>query len=498
MIIDVRQDDAWLCFSATLEDGDTPVKSPGSLAATDSRVELAPSTAVHPDLVALAAILIFEPWSSRFRLNFGVSELFSSVAQERAGVIVGPVDPTVRPRSRPDSSVPGLCYSGGADCTAALTVMPPETRSYFLDRIARPGDSWRGLYNKAAAYHSCESLAETGRAIDVVQSDLEFVRRPVGFPHDFSNAIPAVLRADRDQLGAIAWGAILESTYRVGSLKFRDYAQSPWFVGVGPLFEAVGLPVYNPVAGVSEVGTAIITGMSPYGAFAQSCMRGDVGRPCRRCWKCARKILLDAALAGEWPSPAEIDAMVAGADTWKMFLKEPLKHEVVVAFFAARYPVDGGSVFMNLLKDRVSGYDTSWLERWYKPSLDLSPHDLQAWTSDELNRFLKPMTPEHERAVRGWDIAPLLETNRRKVATARFEEHLNEIVRISRHSRERPRKEVPSRAAGAPGSVELSGHSDARPWISVLIAVVKRKAARIPILRRAYADLKAALRRRSS
>ena len=53
-----------------------------------------------------------------------------------------------------------------------------------------------------------------------------------------------------------------------------------------------------PIAGVSEVGTAIIAHKSPTGMAAQSCIRGTWGEPCQKCWKCFRKELLSIALWG--------------------------------------------------------------------------------------------------------------------------------------------------------------------------------------------------------
>ena len=53
------------------------------------------------------------------------------------------------------------------------------------------------------------------------------------------------------------------------------------------------------VAGISEVGTSIIVEKSSLGFVAQSCIRGSWGSPCKNCWKCFRKIILDAAIQNE-------------------------------------------------------------------------------------------------------------------------------------------------------------------------------------------------------
>jgi hypothetical protein len=126
--------------------------------------------------------------------------------------------------------------------------------------------------------------------------------------------------------------------------------------------------------------------------------------------------------------------MVVGADTPKLFLKEPLKHECVVAFLASRYPDDGGSEFMRLLRKRVAGYDTNWLKRWYQPSLALCPADLQDVTASRLNDYLSPMSTEDERAMTSWNLTPLLEKLDRKVATEEFSTYLRSLTEKSRDS----------------------------------------------------------------
>ena len=55
------------------------------------------------------------------------------------------------------------------------------------------------------------------------------------------------------------------------------------------LLKSVGIELSLPVSGISEVGTSIIVNSGPLGQFSQSCIRGEWGKPCKRCWKCCRK-----------------------------------------------------------------------------------------------------------------------------------------------------------------------------------------------------------------
>lgn len=428
MHVVVERSETHVVFRGEIGRMDTPDARPGALVRPEASVEVPAHVDMHPDLLALAAILTFSPWLGALTLNFAVSDAFAQSARRHLGIGVGPVDFDLEPRRRPAPGAPGLCYSGGADCTAALSVMPETTRCYFLDRVPPPGHDGGSLYRKDAAYHACDQLVARGRAVRRVPTDLEHTRKPIGFPHDFSNAVPAVLFADHDALDSIAWGGILESTYRVGALAFRDYVGSPWFVGLGPMFARVGLPVFNPVAGVSEVGTAMICLTSPFGSFSQSCMRGLVGAPCRNCWKCARKSILDASITGSWPSPEEIDALVSGPETAKFFAKEPLKHEGVVSYAAARYPRSGASEFMKLLRERVVRYETDHLARSYLPALGLVPEDYRVETRERLLNYLPEMSEQDWRILRSWDIRPLLASPERITATATFNAHVESLA----------------------------------------------------------------------
>ena len=50
----------------------------------------------------------------------------------------------------------------------------------------------------------------------IIESDLEYVRDPVGFPVDVANSVPAILMADYLKLDSIAFGTIMEASYGVG------------------------------------------------------------------------------------------------------------------------------------------------------------------------------------------------------------------------------------------------------------------------------------------
>jgi hypothetical protein len=101
--------------------------------------------------------------------------------------------------------------------------------------------------------------------------------------------------------------------------------------------------------------------------------------------------------------------------------KEPLKHEGVIAFAADRYPRRiARKDLMRLLARRVSGYDVDWLARWYVPSLDVAPENYREPTAARLDEFMPRMTDDDAGRLAAWDLTPLVESPRRRKATARF------------------------------------------------------------------------------
>lgn len=406
----------------TVEDGDRPrVSDRVSLARRSFHFDL-PSVwrleDTHPDLVAIALLLCVRPFApERLHLPFAVSRRLAEAASTSLGIDVGPVDEQLEPRV-PSDGRPGLAFSGGVDSVAALTVMPDATASVFLDRrhpIEEPA-RW-SIYNPAAARAAVETLRDRGRQVVAVGTDLEHIRKPVGFPVDLANAAPLALLADLLGLDAVAWGTVAESSYRTGHLRFAEYYGRPAYTEWASLFAAVGLPILNVVAGVSEVGTSKLVLSEGYLGIAQSCIRGIPGRPCRNCWKCFRKSLLDAALTDRWPAYGELDELFRISEARYQLTKNPVKHENVLAWTVQRY--GGDHPLMLLLRERLAAtsLDLSHLEHWYVPASEPWPEKYRADVIARLDAKLGRMDEAGEERVRSWDLRPLLDESRDRRST---------------------------------------------------------------------------------
>ncbi|MFC5468816.1 DUF6395 domain-containing protein [Cohnella suwonensis] len=358
---------------------------------------------VHPDVLALAAILIIYPFAgSKIVVPQGVSQPFHDHFKRTTKKEILPVDPYLIPRQVPNRSSPALAYSGGVDSTAALMLLPPNACSIFLERITPMNQ--QTLYNKEAALYACRFLRKEGRSVYTIKTDLEYVRDPVGFPVDVANAVPALLLSDYVGLDSVAWGTVMDSTYQIGNLKYADYAQRLHFNRWGKLFELVGMPFNQVTGGICEVGTSLIVLNSRYRSIARSCMRGNGNGACGECWKCFRKGLLERALERTKPSNAELDRLFSLSSVEMHLTKFPIHSENIIAYITAHY--DGDHPIMNKLKKRTRGdkLQVRWMEKWYSPSINLLPAKYRAQVQTQIKKYLKVMNAEEERQAESWDL----------------------------------------------------------------------------------------------
>ncbi len=387
--------------------------------------------AIHPDVLALSAFLIAGPFAGEsLTFQSGISrQLAEALEAVKPKCAIGPVDQSLRPRERPRDGKPGLCFSGGADSTAALELLPSQTEMFFLKRVAplrRVGESrWAGFqriardaariilnrksYEKSseAGERFCQALQDAGRTAFVIGSDLEYVRDPIGFPHHMSCTVPLLLMAESRNLDAVAWGTIGEAAYQFGSgSKYMDFAKRNVFKHYNALFSAVGLPFFNPVVGMSEVATSRIALSSGYHSYVRSCQRETL-EPCRRCIKCFRKSLLEATVTGQWPSHDEFDRYFADSDIKRDLKKVPIKLENVYAYIASHY--DGQHPTMLKLKKRVRGGEipVGWMMKYIPSYIDQAPADYQGKLKESLSRFVSPMSEDDLHETMKWDVTAI-------------------------------------------------------------------------------------------
>ena len=379
-----------------------PKESSSSLAKKTFFVDLGSDfqyNKIHPDHLALSAFLAVRPWiQNKLTLSKPISPIFAK-SLATFGINAGPIDTNITPYSSENGKYIGLAFSGGADSTAALSVLPKTAIPVFLDRP----NLKTSIYSKEAALASCQTLRGLGYDCHIVKCDLESIRNPIGFPTDLSNAIPAIVMATALELFGIAYGTVLESVYGLGRIKFKDYKETSHKKMWWDVFKAAGLPISFPVGGVSEVGTEIICSLSKIGSISQSCIRGKVGLPCYFCWKCFRKSVVRESLNQSQSIKTHLLQLLESKEVRTKLGALPISHENVFLYAFGRI---GFSEFPDGFESRfVYSKDLSYLEKWYPPSLELIHPRIKNEVANKISSFLNIMNDEDEVNVSTWDMS---------------------------------------------------------------------------------------------
>lgn len=378
---------------------------------------------VHPDHLALIALLVAHPFVDQtLHIPWTVSERFAEACQKisRYRVIFeGTTYSAYLPRGE---TRPGLAFSGGADSTAALLVMPEHTLSVFMDRPMNFLKQKISLYNKSAAMATVEFARSCGHEVLMLPCDVEYIRQPLGFPTDLIPSIPLIAGAKHHNVDAVAFGTVLESAYRVGHENARDYASSHHFRFWGRLFRAAGLPLYLPVSGVSEVGTSFMVLNSEFHPYTRSCIRGEWPHACENCWKCFRKNMLELKMAHGAVDEDYVKQGLKIPEVQRKMSAYPVSHENVLAWAMKG---SKGEV-CSMLNARLEGASRSldYLECHYPPALDLMPEQYRSITKQRLEQHLSPMSEKDWPTVTKHSMTEWLESRQAIEAKASFDAYI--------------------------------------------------------------------------
>ncbi|MEC7167853.1 MAG: DUF6395 domain-containing protein [Candidatus Thermoplasmatota archaeon] len=349
---------------------------------------------IHPDHLALIALLVCHPFiHNEITIPWGVSDRFAESCSKISKYEVR-FEHTKSQAYNTSNGRPALAFSGGADSTASLLVMPENTLSVFLDR---PLKRWRSMYNKSGAYATIKHARKEGYEVLKLQCDVEYIRQPLGFATDLVPSIPIICLAASHNIDSVAFGTVMESAYRIGHEGARDYANSHHYRFWGRMFAAAGIPLYLPVAGVSEVGTSIIVNATSFYDYTRSCIRGEWPKSCEQCWKCFRKKMLDTKISGNPISEKYLQSGLLIPEVKKKMSAFPVSHENVLSWALS----ETENQISQLLKDRLEGTNRNleFLSSFYPPSLNLIPEQHREETEKRLNHFLKPMKEEFWKEV---------------------------------------------------------------------------------------------------
>ena len=380
---------------------------------------------IHHDHLALITLMSVHPFVHEvLNMDLKVSSEFAKVIQDLCPFNVEFASTKGKEYVPSPNSRPCLAFSGGVDSTAALMLMPKDTVCAWLDR---PQLTERTLYNKSAANATMDFAEKSGFEVHKVYCDVEHLRNPVGFPVDLTSGMTAIAIASQRNIDCIAYGMVMESSYRTGHAKYRDYPRSTHYKMWAPLFAAAGIPLFLPVGGVSEVCTSTIVLKSPFNGAARSCIRGEWPEPCNNCWKCFRKTMVDNRILNKPISNEEMAKWISVKEVKYKLKSWPVSHENVLAW-ALKNPLVSGEIAKNLLK-RLEGSrrDLDLLSRWYPPSIELIPEKYREEFIESVGSYLGTMSDSEIKDTEMLDIADWLSSKKADKARMKFDKILNPI-----------------------------------------------------------------------
>jgi len=316
-------------------------------------------------------------------------------------VLVAPWDTSVLndwTPSRKHGWRPGLAFSGGVDSAAALALMPSSTVLIYNQR-----SEIEGQLNHTNALRFFEAIkTNLNREVYRIESNHESLRmrdgKMAGFSTDYACAVQVILLGDYFGLDSIGTGMPLENSYLWHGYKYRDFSSSWFWTHYSKIFSDVGLDLYQPVAGCSEIVNMNIVQKMQWEGWAQSCLRStEAGEVCGRCWKCFRK---NSLLGIPFQYAGEIETFLS---------KRPLKQAASTIYSIqkggiSKEGIDVSKKFPDL--ESLLSFDFDFLNRYYDPAFELLPQRYRDFSKKRLSNFANPMTSEDVKLLEHIDFFP--------------------------------------------------------------------------------------------
>jgi chondroitin synthase len=333
--------------------------------------------------------------------NWSIKETHEDLFRLAHHVLVAPWDNSVLDGWTPTRKQgwrPGLAFSGGVDSAAALALMPSSTVLIYNER-----SQIEGKLNHTNAIRFFDSLLKSNnREVVRIQSNHESIRmhdgKIAGFSTDYACAVQVILLADYYGLDSIGTGMPLENSYLWHGYKFRDFSNSWFWNHNSKIFADVGLELYQPVAGCSEIVNMQIVQKMGWEGLAQSCLRSNKpGKVCGKCWKCFRK---NSLLGIPFELAGEIETFLS---------KRPLKQAASTLYSIqkggiSKKGIDIKELFTDL--EELLEQDLEFLNRHYPPALELLPLRYRNFTKQRIKKYTKPMTKKDIYNLESIDFFP--------------------------------------------------------------------------------------------
>ena len=353
---------------------------------------------IHPDILALLCITCFYPYldqyvtfpqpvSQKIEEAFGengvlkLHEVIDGRYQQTKGIKVTNIDDSITPYK---GSKLAISFGGGMDSSALYKLIPEAILVHEQTKLNN------GEIQLEKTLETIDLINEEGgQAFSFANNNRRGISEPSGWPGWAACTCNALLLSTDFNIGYIMTGSVIGASFLSNGRKYfpgtDTLRKNKWIQA----FELVGIPMFPPTGGLSEVANAIILHKTNFINKAHWCFR-DQGSNCQLCWKCFRR---DTILFA-------IGALDVNNEFWERYNTDFIKKQLV------KRPIYFAHIFsftlrklehLTWLKPFIP-YDventSDWICNSYTEAIKLVPEELRHLISERIVKFIEPMKDE--------------------------------------------------------------------------------------------------------
>lgn len=352
---------------------------------------------IHPDVLGLLCLVTFFPFiGSEAEFPKPVSSRLYNAFQNKC--FTDKKDILFRNISNDVEIYKGdkiaLSFGGGIDSSAVRKMFPEA----FVIHEAHIKD---GLLIHSHAHKVVEALQpKKGR---LVKTNIRYLSKPGGWHSWPCSTSTSILMATDMNIGLILTGSILGSCFLSNGVKFWDRVKArEWHGPSGnywqSAFEAIGLAMFSPVTGVSEMQTMKLSISLLNDNQVVYCME-DNGSTCNKCSKCFRKdvirTFIDVNHIVDWDN-------YNNQKIHNFLSKRPLYFGHIFSSATSLKP----ELFPSWVLEKIKGVPkikTDWIMRSYTESFLLCPEKWRSYVSNRVSKYIEEMTDSDKLELQKWN-----------------------------------------------------------------------------------------------
>ena len=359
---------------------------------------------IHPDLVALLCMLSFYPFcKNKVTFPFAVSTYFekvfsyeilplhavvNDVYQRTEAMVITNIDPNIKQYT---GTKMAISFGGGTDSMAVHALYPEAVIVHETTQLANgsivPDDAIKYINHLTSQNKLAFSIATNNRRT---------VAKPSGWTSWASAVATSVLIATDYDIGYITTGTIFGTAFFQNGKKYFPASDPNKINRWNNAFNTIGLKLFSPVAGITEVGTASICNQSNLLDWAVSCQHNN-GNECHKCSKCFRKDTILSRFGIKSLTPSLMEVYTANG-IHDFLNKKPLYFGHIFKYTLPSLPLSYNLIqYVNDLPEVEN-----WIDKYYKEGLKLVPDELRLDLEIRINKFLKPMDDVYNPVIENW------------------------------------------------------------------------------------------------